>query len=634
MESLVGFEFGDDRDDTGDLRLGLVRMMLWAALGLIMVIRLLSARQEGVPWPAVLLAMACYLPMVGLLRERRPRLAVRCLLLASLVALYGLPFALVGVRWDWLPWPLAVVTLCVFPGRPGWALFGLVLVVTDLAGLRLGDGVVVACERTAKTAIDGIIVFGLYSLAAMVAQLHATRGELALELLARERGRLDGELRALVGRRLRLLALQAARTLEAGAADDADGRLEEMVETARGTLADVRRMAGAYREPSLPRPATAAPPAAPIVSPKEAKWALAGVYLCDALVLIFSDLAQFHRPWTVLVMAPVIAAAGAVLVLMGPSRRQTVLLGLFLVPTAFPLGDLLWELNLFTLLWPFFLGPVFTQYRRRNAWIVAGALAIPYASLFVYPPPIPDPAGIAASVMSMLVLTWVSYSLIRLSQLVVVLREARRDLARDAVIRERTRVARDLHDLVSSTLSALALQGEACRQLLVSDPAMARARFGELARLAERVRAELLALAAGPAVLRTEDEVAAARSVLESVGVHVEVSVPAAPLPPEVDASLAAVLREAVTNVVRHSRAVTCTIAITSGAGLVCLRVVNDGAGPPGPRSADLAPELATEPGPGGEGLLGMAERTGDRLTAGPVAPGSFEVVAEFTAPS
>ncbi|SEO30090.1 Signal transduction histidine kinase [Actinacidiphila rubida] len=605
--------------------------MLWAALGLIMVIRLLSAWQEGLAWPAILLATACYLPMVGLLQEwRRPGLAVRSLLLTVLAALYALPFALVGVRWDWLPWPLGVVALCVFRGRPGWALFGLVLVVTDLAGLRLGDGAVDACERTAKTAIDGIIVFSLYALAAMVAQLHATRGELARELLARERRRLDGELRALVGRRLRLLARQAARTLEAGAEDEADGRLEAMVGTARGALADVRRMAGAYRAPALPRPATAVPPDAPIVSPKEAKWALAGVYLCDALVTVFSDLAQFHRPWTVLVMAPIMCAAGAVLLLMRISRRQTALLGLLLVPTAFPLGDLLWELNLFTLLWPFFLGPLFTQYRRRDAWIVAGVLAVPYASLFVYPPPIPNPAGIAASVMSMVVLTWVSYSLIRLSQLVGLLREARRDLAREAVIRERTRVARDLHDLVSSSLSALALRGEACRKLLTSDPVLARARFVELSGLAERVQAELVALATGPAVLRTDDEVAAARSVLESVGVHVEVSVPVTPLPPEVDATLAAVLREAVTNVVRHSRAVTCTIAITSGAGLVCLRVVNDGAGPSGPGSAGLT--RPAEPGPSGAGLLGMAERTVGRLSAGPVAQGRFEVVAEFVA--
>ncbi|WP_103886234.1 sensor histidine kinase [Actinacidiphila yanglinensis] len=630
MDSIGGSGFGDDRDDTGDLRLGLVRTMLWAAVGLIMVIRLLSAWQEGLAWPAVLLATAPYPPMVALLRAPpRGGPAVRGLLPALFAVLYLLPFTLLGVHWDWLPWPVAVVALCRFRGRLGWALFGLVLVVTQLAGLRLDDGVVVASERTAKTAIDGFIVFGLYALAAMVAQLHATRGELARELLARERERLDGELRALVGRRLRLLARQLAHSPEAGPEHEVDSRLEVMVETARGALADVRRAAGSYREPSGPRPATGPPPAtAPIVSPKEARRALAGVYLSDALVVVFSDLAQFHRPWTVLVMVPVMCAAGAVLLLMRPSRRQTVLLGLLLVPTAFPLGDLLWELNLFTLLWPFVLGPVFTQYRRRVAWSVAGALAIPYASLFVYPPPIPNPAGIAASVMSMVVLTWVSYSLIRLSQLVVVLREARQDLAREAVIRERTRVARDLHDLVSSSLSALALQGEACRRLLASDPARARARFAELPELAERMQAELDALVSGPALLRTHDEVAAARSVLESVGVRPDVSVPDGPLPPEVDAALAAVLREAVTNVVRHSRAGNCTIAITSVAGVVRLRVVNDGATP----VPSAAARVPAAPGTSGSGLLGMSERTGGRLSAGPLPRGRFEVVAEFVA--
>ena len=658
MDSGVGTGLGGDRDDTGDLRLGLVRMMMWAALGMIAVIRLLTAWQEGLAWPAVLLATAPYPPMVGLLRQsRRPGPAVRNVLLVALAALYLLPFAVVGVRWDWLPWPLAAIALCVFRGRVGWPLFGLVLVVTELAGVRLGDGAVAACERTAKTAIDGIIVFGLYALAAMAAQLYATRGELARELLERERRRVDGELRALLGRRLRELRrqLELAPALEAGSRDDADGLLVAVVETARAALTDVRRASGDYRTPSVQRPGTSSPPAArrpatsyrtssvqrpatsllppavPIVSRLEARWALAGVYLCDALVVVFTALGYLHRPCTLLVMVPIIGAAGAALLLMGPSRRQTVLLGALLVPTAFPLGDLIWELNYLTLLWPFFLGPVFTQYRRRDAWIIAVAAAIPYISLFFYPPPVPDLAGIAGSVLSLVVLTWVSYSLIRLSQLVVVLREAGRDLAREAVIRERTRMARDLHDLVSSSLSALALQGEACRRLLATDPASAYARFAVLTELAERARAELEALVAGPAVLRTDDEVAAARDVLESVGVRPEISVPGKALPPEVDAALAAVLREAVTNVVRHSQAATCTIAITSAAGLVRLRVVNDGAAPV-PSAAERS--VAGERGPGGSGLIGMAERTGGRLSAGPLPRGCFEVVAEFVARS
>ena len=631
---------GDGRDDTGDLRLSLVRRMLWAALGLIMVIRVLSAWQGGLAWPSVLLAMAAYPPMVLLLWQvRRPRPAVRSVLLVSVAVLYLMPFALVGARWDWLPWPPAVVALCAFRARVGWPLFGLVLVATAFTGVRLDDGAVIACERTAKTAIDGIIVFGLYALATMVAQLHATRGELAQELLAGERRRLDRELRALVGRRLRELVLQSAQPLGTGPQDDVDGRLAAMVETARAALAEVRRASATYRGPSTPRPdaevllklrpAIGVLPAAPIVSPLEARWALAGVYLCDALVVVFDGLDYLHRPWTLLIMLPVIGAAGAVLLLMRPSRRQTVLLGLILAPTAFPLGDIIWELNYFTLLWPFFLGPVFTQYRRRDAWIVTGVAAVPYVSLFFYPPPLPNLAGIGGSVFSLVVLTWVSYSLTRLSQLVVVLREARQDLAREAVIRERTRMARDLHDLVSSSLSALALQGEVCRRLLASDPVAARVRFAVLAELAQRAQAELDALVASPAVLRTDEEVAAARSVLESVGVRPEVLVPLDPLPPEVDAALAAVLREAVTNVVRHSRADTCTIAITSTAGLVRLRVVNDGVAPAPRVAAD-----AVERGAGGSGLLGMAERTGGRLSAGPGAQGCFEVVAEFAARS
>jgi hypothetical protein len=190
---------------------------------------------------------------------------------------------------------------------------------------------------------------------------------------------------------LTALAQQLGHVQEAGPREDANGRLEAVIETARAAVADVRRAAGAYREAAGPYPSSPAAPAAPIVSPLQARWALAGVYLCDALVTVFTALAWFHRLWTLLLMVPVVVAAGAVLVLMRPSRRQTLLLGLLLVPIAFPLGDIFWELNFFTLLWPFFLGPVFTQYRRRDAWIVVAVAAVPYTSLFFYPPPLPNP---------------------------------------------------------------------------------------------------------------------------------------------------------------------------------------------------------------------------------------------------
>jgi signal transduction histidine kinase len=601
------------RDDTGDLRLGLVQGMLWTALGLIMLIRLLSAWQEELPWPAVAAAVLPYPPLAGILLGPRT-LRVRSVLLVALGVLYAAPFLIVGTHWDWLPWPLAVAALCAFRGRVGWPLFGLILVVTDAAGLWSGDDALTALGRTYKTANDGLIIFGLYALAAMVAQLHATRGELARWQLLRERRRLHGELLSVVGTQLHVLEQQLTQAVDAEP-EAARDRLGVAVDTAREALAGIRQAAAAHRS----RPAA---PLAPIESPRVAHLALAAVYLCESLIVVVDALSDYHRPWTMMLVVPLICAAAAVLLLMRPSRRQTILLGLLLGPTAIPLGYLVWELAFLSLLWPFLLSLVLTRIRRPLSWTIFGVAVALYVAVFFYPPPVPNLAGMAADLTSMIILTWVSYSLIRLSELVTVLHQARRDLAREALVRERTRVARDLHDVLSFSLSAVALRGELCQRLLESDPARAREQLATLPELAAHALAELESVARRPAVLRTDEEVAAARAVLETAGVRPSLAVHVDPMPASVDAAVAAVLREAVTNVVRHSEARTCTIEITSAGGLVRLRVVNDGV--PGTFVPLVGPERR------GSGLIGIAERTGGHMSAGPLPDERFELVAEF----
>jgi len=613
-------DVGGVRDDTGDLRLGLVRAMMWAAVGLIVLIRLLSARQAELPWSSALVAMAPYPPMLGLLAgPRRP--LVRITLLISLVLLYALPFAIVGVRWQWLPWPLAVAALCALPGRVGWPLFALILAVTDVAGMRSGQDALTALTWMYKTANDGLIVFGLYALAVMVAHLHATRGELARLQVLGERRRLGGELQIIVGTRLRVLG----RQLALAASDEPDAapgvvhdRLGAAVDTARLALADIREAAGAYRSPE-PEPSAIS---APLDSPRLARLTLAAIYTFNALIQVVTALYDYHQPWTMLILIPLIAGSGVVL--LRPSRRQVVLLTLLLVPTALPLGYAIWELGFLGEMWPFLLGVVLTSVRRPLSWIFVGVATVLYVSLFFYPPPVPNLAGMAADVVSLLILTWVTYSLIRLSGLVAVLQRARRDLAREALVRERSRVARDLHDVLSFSLWSVALQGELCQQLVESDPEHAREQLAQLPELAERALAELDAVANSSTVLRTDEEVDTARIVLETAGILPTMTVHVDTLPAGLDAALAVALREAVTNVVRHSQARHCTITIASTDGLVRLRVVNDG--------VREAPAPADGSQRRGTGLAGLAERTGGRVTAGPLAEGRFELVAEFAA--
>ena len=142
-----------------------------------------------------------------------------------------------------------------------------------------------------------------------------------------------------------------------------------------------------------------------------------------------------------------------------------------------------------------------------------------------------------------------------------------------------------------------------------------------------QAQVDIRAVTAGRHGLTLSTELAVAREVLATADVH---SPPpptnkGGPLPAHVDAVLATVLREAVTNVLRHSRATWCHIDLTAHAAAVALRVTNDGAdaGPAARR------RTAEQPG-GGQGLTNLAARVagrGGRLTTS-VVDGRFELTA------
>src|SRR4051812_25749028 len=110
------------RGDSDRLQARLARRMMWVALGLVCSIRLEDAVSSHLPWPSVFLAMAPYPALIAILGGWHRR---RVLLLALVTILYAMPFAIVGMHWAWLPWPVAVAVLCVLPARVAWPLFGL-----------------------------------------------------------------------------------------------------------------------------------------------------------------------------------------------------------------------------------------------------------------------------------------------------------------------------------------------------------------------------------------------------------------------------------------------------------------------------------------------------------------------------
>lgn len=176
-----------------------------------------------------------------------------------------------------------------------------------------------------------------------------------------------------------------------------------------------------------------------------------------------------------------------------------------------------------------------------------------------------------------------------------------------ALVAERERVARDVHDVLGHSLTALSVKAELAARLIDVDPDRARAELESIQDTARQALAEVRATVGGLRAGNLDAEVAAAPRVLADAGVETTVLGTVAETDPRHRTLLAWVLRESVTNVVRHASASHVTITL----GPTGLLVVDDGVGIPEP---DGGPDGGHgEPGQHGEheghGLRGMHER-------------------------
>ncbi|MFD9702350.1 sensor histidine kinase [Lentzea sp. NPDC059081] len=195
-----------------------------------------------------------------------------------------------------------------------------------------------------------------------------------------------------------------------------------------------------------------------------------------------------------------------------------------------------------------------------------------------------------------------------------------------AVAAERVRVARDLHDLLSYSLSAIKLKSELA-QRLVSDSRddeweYVREHISDILDITHHALADVRSLARAyrPISLATTSD--SAKAMLAASNIDVRVELNHDPLPEPVETVLAAVLCEAVTNVLRHSEASTCTIGVQQCGTTVLLDVINDGA-------ADRAASADCN------GVRNQAERVqaaGGTFTARHIGDGSFHVHAAIPA--
>ncbi|GAA0799270.1 sensor histidine kinase [Spirilliplanes yamanashiensis] len=149
--------------------------------------------------------------------------------------------------------------------------------------------------------------------------------------------------------------------------------------------------------------------------------------------------------------------------------------------------------------------------------------------------------------------------------------------ARLAATEERLRFARDVHDLLGHSLSVIALKAELAARS--ADPAQARREAAEVRELAAAALAELREVVHGYRAVDLREQLAAIAQVLTSSGVRCTVTAPDGDLPEAAAGPLSAVLREASTNLLRHSRAAWCAIELTVDGAGSRLTVTNDGAG-------------------------------------------------------
>ncbi len=154
-----------------------------------------------------------------------------------------------------------------------------------------------------------------------------------------------------------------------------------------------------------------------------------------------------------------------------------------------------------------------------------------------------------------------------------------RELKRQAIAEERKRFSRDLHDLLGMSLSAITLKGELVDRLVLGKPALAKEELADLLVMSRRALADVRTIATGYRDLSLQDECKAAAEVLSAAGTRVTVARSGVgDLPPQVATVLAMVLREGVTNVVRHSVARWCAFSVSTEDGTAWLEIVNDGA--------------------------------------------------------
>jgi two-component system sensor histidine kinase DesK len=214
-----------------------------------------------------------------------------------------------------------------------------------------------------------------------------------------------------------------------------------------------------------------------------------------------------------------------------------------------------------------------------------------------------DPGWLQAATMIFTVLLVLAFS--ETSDANQALVEARAEVARLASEAERNRIARDLHDLLGHSLTAITIKSGLARRLATADPARSLDEITAVENLSRQALADVRAAVAGYREVTLTGELANGRELLRAAGITADLPKAADMVDSEHQELFGWAVREGLTNVVRHAHASRCTVLLSASE----VEVRDDGVG---------------GPAPAGSGLTGLRERVaiaGGIVEAGPLRP-------------
>lgn len=200
------------------------------------------------------------------------------------------------------------------------------------------------------------------------------------------------------------------------------------------------------------------------------------------------------------------------------------------------------------------------------------------------------------------------YAVGSLSTIAAELHDSRTDLVRMAVVQERLRVARDLHDLVGHDLSAITLRYELAYRLLPAARARALEEMRHALDVVRQATVGAQSVTGGYGKMSLAKERTDAAATLSAAQIEAGIRIPDVTLTGRLDEVMAIVLREGITNVLRHSKAQHCDVELAVENGTVRLHVANDG--------VDAVHADLTDRGDGLGNLTARLAEIGGRLTA------------------